>query len=1410
MSSGTKITTQGVLYINGEQVENTFSNISKITRKLEGELKKLPIGTKEFIDKANEVKQARARFEEVKKEIASVNGALEKSPGLLGIFNRGLLKIGDTFKQVFTANVFERFLDVAISKGSQTVDELLKIADAMTDVEKTTGMTLDQVKDLWDSFDEMDTRTGKLERLKIAEIGGRLGVPVEQMKDFVQEIDKAYVALGDSFEGGLKGVVDQLGKIKGLFEDTKGMTYAEAVNRVGSALNTLAAQGTASEGNISQFALRVGALPDALKPAIDKVLGLGAAFEESGIDAQIASSGFSNFITTAAENIESFAYSMNMGVDEAKKLINTKPEEFFLRFAEGMKDIPADQTAKIFASLKLNSLEVQKAVGAAANRTDDFRKAMKTAGIEMENMNSLTDEFNKKNNNAPAIIEKIKNAIADTFTSTNALDLFEPIIQGIGWITGVTKEASDGVVVFKERLVFLAKVITVVTVSLISYRAAIWLVALATKSAWEQTLLYNAITRAQNLANQISLFFSLAKSVRSTADALALLNLVGKANVFIALATVIPTVVVAMKLFNSETKQSVVELNKQYTAIKANKTLQAEAAKEEARAMGDLKQKTELYIAILRDKNMSLDTRKKAYENLIAIYPQFKGTLDGEYLATDRLTTVYDKLVVKLQQVSKVRAYQAVLDKANEAAAEAEVKRIDAEMAAKQQAIDNKAINAKNAKISKDRRGDDAMAMAGGVGSGFLLEGFEKIKTGAWTNLQNAIATEKNAKNFAGSVLKSIDKDLAAAMMNAQQGDSKNSTPISQNRALLETPKNRPAKSPVNPKNNNQNDDLEKAKAEYTKALEANDKNNQELLDAKNKFIDEQYKVVQEGKQKEWDLELEDFKRKKDAIQLENDKKITANKKLQDEIDKLTRDADETKNPKAKSIFKSAIAEKEKQQKHNIQLINQNQKIEDQMLQTHGFNLLRIEEKWETIKYQKKVEELQAASDLERKSLEDMINNISTMEDAKQALQQMEFLKLTDQELAGIKTLEDAKKALRENADRAYLDSQIKLFEEQDKLLQKLLQDPSLSPEAVEKLKKNLEEIRLKITQVTAAKNGKSEEDQAKVVKEGRDAMSQVDILGFSATQWSDAFQNLDKTKGKLDLVKMGIQALGNAFSMFSDLQRNLNEREMASFNKGQEKKKKSLLKQLNEGYITQEEYHKGLQLLEEETDTKKKEIAVRQAKMQKIQAVAQIAINTASAIMSIWAQVPKFDFGISAGVLTGIVAALGAVQAGIVLSQPLPEFSSGGFGKEGFEGFTGSGFGMPDKSGHKKAVLSWLHEDEWVAPKWMRENPRTANVINWLESVRQGGKNNVHSFAEGGNVDNATSSVAIKPNNNQSDNYDAMVQYFAVMSQVKDLLQKLYDDGITAEMTDSETNGKLFKKAIKKFETIENRASGK
>ena len=139
-------------------------------------------------------------------------------------------------------------------------------------------MTKKEVEDLTRSFSEMDTRTSKIDLLKIANEGGKLGVAKEDIKGFVVEVDKANVALGDSFEGGAAAIANSLGKISGLYEETKSQPIAKSINEIGSGLNELAASGAASEQNVADFARRIGGLPNELKPTIQEALALGAAF----------------------------------------------------------------------------------------------------------------------------------------------------------------------------------------------------------------------------------------------------------------------------------------------------------------------------------------------------------------------------------------------------------------------------------------------------------------------------------------------------------------------------------------------------------------------------------------------------------------------------------------------------------------------------------------------------------------------------------------------------------------------------------------------------------------------------------------------------------------------------------------------------------------------------------------------------------------------------------------------------------------------------------------------------------------------------------------------------------------------------------------------------------------------------
>lgn len=88
--------------------------------------------------------------------------------------------------------------------------------------------------------------------------------------------------------------------------------------------------------------------------------------------------------------------------------------------------------------------------------------------------------------------------------------------------------------------------------------------------------------------------------------------------------------------------------------------------------------------------------------------------------------------------------------------------------------------------------------------------------------------------------------------------------------------------------------------------------------------------------------------------------------------------------------------------------------------------------------------------------------------------------------------------------------------------------------------------------------------------------------------------------------------------------------------------------------------------LSEKEMEDKKLQLKRKAAAVEKVQSAFSIAMNTAMAIMRIWADVPKADFGATTIAMTAVAAALGAAQLAMVLSKPLPAYAKGRRGGRG------------------------------------------------------------------------------------------------------------------------------------------------
>jgi hypothetical protein len=125
--------------------------------------------------------------------------------------------------------------------------------------------------------------------------------------------------------------------------------------------------------------------------------------------------------------------------------------------------------------------------------------------------------------------------------------------------------------------------------------------------------------------------------------------------------------VVALAVFKAKTD----EVNKSYIQLTNQVGLLNKVQAEASVGVNKFKSSIDPLIGILKNQNTTLGVRKKAYEELIKIAPEFIGTVDAEFRATEKLSLAYNKLLVGIQNKLKAQAKESVIKKYYEEEAKA-------------------------------------------------------------------------------------------------------------------------------------------------------------------------------------------------------------------------------------------------------------------------------------------------------------------------------------------------------------------------------------------------------------------------------------------------------------------------------------------------------------------------------------------------------------------------------------------------------------------------------------------------------------------------------------------------------------------------------------------------------------------
>lgn len=1362
------------IFVNNKEVEHSLRNVRNEMNRLRREAEGLPKGTAKYIEKSRELQKVSAYYREIRQEITGLPGYFDKltesAKGIVAILGVGF------------------GLHAVIGRLRQIVDISIELSKAQTDLRRSLGLSRKEVGELTDELKELDTTTSTLDLMKMAEEAGRFGVARENIASFVVEMDKANVVLGEGM-GGVEGLTTSLVQLREGYRELDQMSPEQTINKVGSAIHALTNESIASEKNITAFAVRLGNLPASIRPTVAEALAMGAAFEEAGIDATRASRAYNVLLESAVKETGKYAKLMGQSREEITKLINTNPTEFFLQFSKALSDADRSGTGTVtmFKELGLSSNAIKRVFGVAAEGSDRFRAVLERGNQALDEGIALTEDYNIVNEGLADSVERIKKHFIELIESDRVVAFVQGLVDWFSRLLGVTDENDKKLGVFGETMLFAVKALAVLVAGMVSYQAAMKLNVLWTKRHTESVLLNNAVSKQATLLQKLytaALMLGAAATNLATGNtkrataALRVFNMTLRSNPLGLFLAALAAVITAVTIFRNKTKEAADRQKEFGQAIReAHKT----AVEETGKTIGKIDQ----LISVIKDEAISIEIRKRAYQELIKIAPEFNGLLVEEKFNIEELTRVYSRYVTQLQNVAKAKATRKIVEDtaADVTKGEMELFQVEKEIAA---------VRAEMERLKKEGEAFEKMPVFA-RNSGKIV-GWTDEETSAYREQTRALRELLNEKEemLATQELNQKNAELAKDFSTEEARRITEAIQVQQN--IIDAYEDRTEKTFVDivarARQNIKNLNAELAAmglgstddgAQKTPTPTLGSGGDNKERDRRLKVAEELVKIELQKNRQLRDLELQNEKERvqlmedgwqKRAQLLDIERREKLNK-LRDELEdlQLLRESYERRAAEEAGKGNTLGAEGFRKQAEEVERIEQ-EKSETLVFieQTHQQKLQSL--KLEMLK--KQSDDRQAAFDRELRNLDTLHNEelkaVVDLESAKQALR--ERYGYSDEELAKLKSFEKAKAQIVLEQQSAVATTQADQLRTQISELQNVLNADDAFEGTVwgrmfdeqqrDEILQWIEVLQNKLSEIQDPDRG-----AADTAAENAKLSSFIDVLGFSADQWQEVFDNLDKMSARVQLVQMAAQAMSNVWSQFYSMQQANMRRDFDYFAASVDRKKEALSKQLEDGIISQAGYNAKVAKMDEELEKKRAEMEFRQAIAEWRMSLLQAAVNTSVGITSALAMSPP-NF-----VIAGIVGAMGAVQAGLIAANRPDKpagYAAGGPTR---------GTGIRDSYGNELADGPY-HADEYVIPKWLRQDPQIARMEEFIEARRTGYTRSMpeSSGYKSGGITRPQSSVETEAGPASESNTDGMLR------DIRSLLRHLTENPIEAKLT--------------------------
>jgi TP901 family phage tail tape measure protein len=1292
--------------VDGNKSRNELNELQKKSADLNAELKGFKKNTQEYIDKSKEIAKVKDEIDKLKlgigltsltqkelnaevRKLEALRGSVEPFTEAWKAYDEQLKKVKDRQYEVKNGVeglgvVWHKISDEVKQFGmlaagylgfefiSSQLGSIIansgKLSDSFADIRRVTGMTNMEVTSLNKSFTEMDTRTGTDKLRDIAIIAGKLGIAKEDIYNFTDAVNQMVVALGDEL-GDADTITTQLGKILNVFE---GKVSGESLKHLGNTMVVLANEGVASGGFIADFTQRVSGIAKAANMSLASTMALGASLEEMGGRSESSSTAIQKLIGDINKDVPAAAKIAGASLGEFNKLLIEQPAEAMLRYAEGLVKNKSSfaQVVDSFKDAGEEGVRTVETLMKLGQQGEMVRDKIKLAGAAMQSTDAIVEAFNLKNETLGSTLDRITREFNRMVSSSTVNEFLKSAAENTLGFLRALRHLPDTIREYRTAIIAsittLAIYLTIKKEAAIASalnRTAIFLEIAADKLQAAQTIASTIVTKSYSAFKRLLAGDLIIATIAQRAWNAALLS--NPLLWFVALVGITAT--------------AISYLTNKFKELTAVEKLNADIKQKSTEAIAEEKAKTESLAQVIKDTSLSYDVRKRALLELQKIIPGHLNNLTLEQLNTKLLTDEVTRYTSALEQ--KARTEAAI-------SAKSELYKKDIKLAQVETSLSGKVASGKyvaNSDLNENeqehlssfrknfiftsRTADRYTGLNAGkealsnVQEARMLlrkeiDGIDVIIKESYT--QQAKATDDAAKSLANTALKGLIEAIDEKLKIINEAIPKQISEKAIKPLLIEQ---------------------KKLEAEKSRLLGKEDKKEENEYD---KFKKEYAQFLKEVKQLREDVAIDTLNEDHKEIAKVEKKYAHLLNKAKEFVEQQFRLTHKGKPTNADYQQNEAYSNLEQLKQQEISL-----KLKE--IYTKKFNEQSKKEYEQTLQFALDYFEQQrllmaeqyAHGSITKEAYEQGLRTLETNYTAARILIHKDYAN----------TVKDANKALaadQKKQEEEYTKSLLKQGEAVEWLAKKTNEAKSYLLSAGAKRRDPFAQHETTVEKASTTRDDKVKELKDKLKTAGKDAsdeaLQQNDVFKQIQDEYNQAVLDADKKlmESRLSIYKSYLDNVTAALSSLNTIMNNMENRQLQQEEARNNKRKKALDKNLKGKLISEGQHNMEVQKMDEELDRKKRKVARDQAARDQAISAFTIAVNTAEGIMKAVAASP-----LTGGLpFSAIVAAMGALQLGAVLSKPLPELGSGDWVRSGDKHSDSSG-GIFAKIERDEAVMA-------------------------------------------------------------------------------------------------------------------------